>query len=147
MAARLADELLVLIFDQVAADREHLDTRRGAKEGLASACLASKRLRRLAQKVLWRQVEVRSAEQLDRVRRGAALSGLGGCVVVFRVTFARRGAPPFTVANAVRASSFLPNVERMEMSSRQDEALRLDLLEPFSSASLLSISLAVCSKR
>ncbi|GAA5854095.1 hypothetical protein JCM9279_004381 [Rhodotorula babjevae] len=143
MASQLLDELLALILDQVAADRQHLDTRRGAKEGLVSACLASKRMRRLAQKVLWRQVEVRSPAQVDRVRRGAVLSGLGGSVVVYRVLPARRLAGPFAVEKALEASRFLPHVEEVDLSFTDTETLRLGLLTSFTK--LRRLSLASCN--
>ncbi|KPV77482.1 uncharacterized protein RHOBADRAFT_41475 [Rhodotorula graminis WP1] len=146
MSTNLPDELLALIFDHLAADRAHLDTRRGTKQGLASACLASRRLRRLAQPVLWRQVEVRSAAQVDRVRRCAALSGLGGCVVVYRVLPARQSAPPFPVNKALAASAFLKNVEEVDLSSSQDETLHLGGLVPFSKLRRLSLALFKVSR-
>ncbi|GAA5923625.1 hypothetical protein JCM3775_000451 [Rhodotorula graminis] len=146
MSTNLPDELLALIFDHLAADRAHLDTRRGTKLGFASACLASRRLRRLAQPVLWRQVEVRSAAQVDRVRRCAALSGLGGCVVVYRVLPARQGAPPLAVDKALEASAFLKNVEEVDLNPSLLETLDLGGLVPFSKLRRLSLAMYTISR-
>lgn len=68
MSDRLDDDAFLLILDELATPVSDYDVYCTAKEALRNVCLASHRLRRLAQPLLWRRIWVVKQSQAKKVK-------------------------------------------------------------------------------
>ena len=140
MSARLIDDVLVMILDELALPAHTPDKYRTRQETLRSVCLASRRLYRLAQPLLWRQVTVRTRRQLDCLV--AVVSGGPGRHTKI-LTVAASSSLELHVA--VAQARILPNVVEIRVTySAPFETFDLRSVERYKGASNLSIT-ALCS--
>lgn len=85
MSDRLADEVLLAILANIAAQVHDVDEYTIRKQTLANVCLASRRLCRVAQPLLWRQLRVRDVQQLEQIRTSSFLPHIAQAVKVYDV--------------------------------------------------------------
>ncbi|GAA5900187.1 hypothetical protein JCM8208_002044 [Rhodotorula glutinis] len=112
MSARLIDDVLIMILEELALPAHAREAYRSRQETLRSVCLASRRLRRLAQPMLWRQSVVRSREQLDSLV-SAAPGALGRYTKLLTVV----GSPSLGLDEAIAVSaSFCPEVAEIRLA-------------------------------
>ncbi|GAA5844395.1 hypothetical protein JCM9279_006285 [Rhodotorula babjevae] len=113
MSARLIDDVLVLIFDELALPAHTRDSYCDRQETLRNVCLASRRLRRLAQPRLWQQVAIRSREQFELLE-SAASGVLGRHTKLLTIV----GSATLEVDEAIAGlSSLLPEVQEIRLAS------------------------------
>ncbi|GAA5850362.1 hypothetical protein JCM9279_006541 [Rhodotorula babjevae] len=82
MADRVPDEILLAIFDELASSRPRgsgtsPSENKEVQRALVMACLTSRRLRKIAQPVLWRRVVLSSGKQLEGILSTGAAASLG----------------------------------------------------------------------
>ena len=113
MSARLIDDVLVMILDELALPAHTPCKYHTRQETLRNVCLASRRLRRLAQPRLWRQVVVRSREQYELLV-SAASGAFGKSSRVLTIV----ASAAIKVGEAVAGlSSLLPKVVEIRIVS------------------------------
>ncbi|GAA5933734.1 hypothetical protein JCM3775_003787 [Rhodotorula graminis] len=108
MAALLDDDVLLLILEQV--DRE------GSHERHADLCavsLASRRLRSLAQPLMWRRVHVRLVANFDKLLQCAARTGYGRHTRTYSVM--SDGAKYVSHADALDVAALFPRITDMSI--------------------------------
>ncbi|GAA5847741.1 hypothetical protein JCM9279_005014 [Rhodotorula babjevae] len=110
MSDRLDDDALLLILQELAAPSPIYWTYLTRKRALSNLCLASHRLRRLAQPLLWRQVWVVKQSQADALRSSSAASSLGQCTKWYTVGKRECGN---SLPDAVEMADLMPNVEKL----------------------------------
>ncbi|GAA5844409.1 hypothetical protein JCM9279_006291 [Rhodotorula babjevae] len=112
MSARLDDDVLVMILDELALPASAIGAYYARKETLRNVCLASHRLCRLAQPRLWRQVIIRSREHFELLV-SAKPGALGRCTKLLTIV-----GSAIEVDEAVAGlSSLLPEVEEIRLAS------------------------------
>ncbi|GAA5914629.1 hypothetical protein JCM8208_002096 [Rhodotorula glutinis] len=113
MSDRLDDDALLLILDELATPSSDYAVYCASKKALRNVCLASSRLRRLAQPRLFRQVWVVKQLQADALKSSSVVASLGQGTVWF--TVGKRGWPG-SLPDAVEMAHVLPNVEKLLLS-------------------------------
>lgn len=133
MAANLLDDVLVLIFEELGRPAHTPEAYRDRQDALRNVCLASRRLLRLARPYLWRQVAVRSRNQLTLLKSARAAATLGVRTRLYTVVGS--GTGPFNLDEGVGAASLLPEVVELRLTSAPLVTFRLASLEQFTRAS------------
>ncbi|GAA5933613.1 hypothetical protein JCM3775_003752 [Rhodotorula graminis] len=129
MADRLPDEIILAILDELAASRvrgngvtpfEDKDVRRA----LVMVCLTSRRLRKIAQPVLWQRATISDGVQLECLVRIGATAPLGQYTRYYTV---ESGACRSTLdcRMAIGAADVLPNIVELRVVGRN-----MPLLDP-----------------
>ncbi|GAA5900172.1 hypothetical protein JCM8208_002038 [Rhodotorula glutinis] len=136
MAAHLPHDALALILDELAHPAHSYESYLAQQETLKSVCLASRRLYRLAQPSLWRQIIVGTPEQLERVRSSPQLGALGRYTRSYTVLGSGH------LEEAVAVLSLLPEVVDLRVQSRPLFPFRLASLEQRPSLRRLDIAMA-----
>lgn len=113
MSDRLDDDAFLLILDELATPSIDYWDYCDSKKTLSNVCLASHRLRRLAQARLFRQIWVVEQSQADALKSSAVASSLGQGTVWF--TVGKRGWPG-SLPGALDMAHILPNVEKLLLS-------------------------------
>lgn len=119
MSDRFPDEVLLLILDQLTAARmddlpsQQLLHRMGRYKDLLPVCLASRRMRRLAQPLLWQHVANVRPGHLEQIRRSSVASTLGVRMTIYTAM----ACPSFPLEEAVDVAGLLPNIRAMHLHS------------------------------
>jgi len=138
MAANLLDDVLVLILEELGRPAHTPEAYRDRQDALRNVCLASRRLLRLARPYLWRQVAVRSRNQLTLLKSPeAAAAALGVRTRLYTVVGS--GSGPFNLDEGVGAASLLPEVVELRLTSAPLVTFMLASLEQFTRASTFSL--------
>lgn len=112
MLAQLPDEVLLTILDELAPDPSYRqDDDSARRRALCRACLASRRMRRLAQPFLWRRVEVADDEDLEHVRARPGIDVFGRFTKAFEV----RRLKDVSLNDTADVADTFPNLDSMEL--------------------------------
>ncbi|KPV72221.1 uncharacterized protein RHOBADRAFT_47064 [Rhodotorula graminis WP1] len=106
MSDRLNDDVLKLVFDELAPIAFAGSTYRQIKRVLLCLCRTSRRYCAIAQPLLWRHVRVWSPKQLEQLRASSTASGLGRCTVAYDV----ESQYSHSLSDALDVSDLLPNI-------------------------------------
>ncbi|GAA5893342.1 hypothetical protein JCM8208_004414 [Rhodotorula glutinis] len=106
MAALVDDDVLLLILQHLGRD-----DKRQRRAALCAVCLASRRLRALAQPVLWHRVSVDSYPTFVKLLLSAARTGYGQHTRVYTVLSADDTCVP--LVDAINVAALFPRIEDM----------------------------------
>jgi len=139
MSDRLDDDALLLILDELATPSSDYDVYCAAKKALRNICIASRRLRRLAQPLLWRQIWVVEQSQADKVKSSPIVSSLGQGTRWLSVAKLESGG---MLPQALKMAHVLPSVEKLLLSGpwRPGSLARIESFSSASSPPLSSLS-------
>jgi len=127
MSTQLPDEVLLAILDEASTPASGRTDYRIRQRTMRSVCLASRRLFRLAQPLLWQQVWVDSRDDLAALRACPVVAALGGLTTTYRADLTWN-------EKAAEVHELLPNVIEMRLEKGYDDELHLPVLEGFTSA-------------
>lgn len=131
MATALPDDVLALVHDELARPGHTYESYVARQETLRSACLVSRKLYRLAQPSLWRQVAIYSPDQLERFRASPQADALGRRTRSYTVF----SSSVLKLSESVAMSALLPEVVDVRVQSGPLFPFRLASLEQHTSAS------------
>lgn len=134
----LPDELVLRIFEEVAPPAYSPKGYSARQNALLSLCSVSRRMRVLAQPLLWRFVRVHERSRLDSL---AQAEGLRRCARTYHVSpegiwSGQKGW--FTLQEGVEALSLLPEVTELRLDSLEQQ-INLKSLQDYTGPSLLPL--------
>ncbi|GAA5893133.1 hypothetical protein JCM8208_004354 [Rhodotorula glutinis] len=116
---RLIDDVLLAILEELAQPEFTDDGYKLRQQTLRNVCLASRRLRVLAQPLLWRQVVVSADEQMDQLHQ---MGSLGKKTRVFKVS----GGLGCNLGDVLSVgAATLPNVEDFTLVASRSSSMNL----------------------
>lgn len=140
MSARLNDDVLLLILDELANQGKGAHARPSRSGILASVCLVSRRFSRLARPRLWQHVEVSQGGQLAGLK--ATTGALGSCAVSYTVRWSWTANA--VLADLVDVARWLPCVLDLRIHGCWTQLPSLSSIESHT-CEFLSAPFASCS--
>ncbi|BGP47371.1 hypothetical protein JCM10450v2_003223 [Rhodotorula kratochvilovae] len=151
MSGRLNDDVLRLILEELVAPACAHEAYAARQTTLRNVCLVSRRLRDLAQPLLWRQVWLRDQDGVDRVKAADDDGNLGSHTTILMI--GPPSAPDVSMGRLVDVAHVVPNVEELRVNGlvfehgiRRCTAMEMAPLERYTSLRRLSLAGVSCSR-
>lgn len=131
MIDRLPDELVLAIVEELVASQFRGPGQRpledlSVREALSMVCLASRRLRKIAQPVLWRQIIVGEDHSLERVFGSGAASSFGKHTRCYSVEW-NSNDKTLDCGTILGVADGMPNIVELGVAGRGFNLPKIDL--------------------